>query len=130
MLAVEISKDAVLVSQHHAFSLSVVAPPTGARLLPIDLRAGLHFLASTQIIENFSEALGSQVLIVIVIDLRHRRIDASAEALDLDPGELAVFGDVTLLADALAAHFLQIVGAAQPARCRAAELHVEFSDRL
>ena len=37
---------------------------------------------------------------------------------------------MALLADALAADFLEIVGAAQPARRGAAHLHVEFADRL
>src|SRR5262249_15840150 len=55
--------------------------------------------------------------------------DAGAEALDLDPGELPVRGDVLLLADAAAAHCLEVLGAAQHARRRPAQLHIGAADR-
>ena len=44
VLAVKISKDAVFVSQHHAFSLSVVAPPTGAECCRSTCGPGFTFL--------------------------------------------------------------------------------------
>src|SRR6476646_3551098 len=66
--------------------------------LTIDLRAGLDLFAAREIGEQGGEALRGQVLVVVEIDLRDRRIHAGAEALDLDPRQLAVRGDVTLLA--------------------------------
>src|SRR5262245_19664933 len=129
MLAVEIFEDAILVSQHRS---RLFPERRGAadrrRQLPIDLRARLYFLACREIVENFAEAFGGQVFVEVVVDLRHRCIDAGAQALDLDPGEFAVLGDLALVADALTADFLKIVRATQAAWCRTAQLHVEFAD--
>jgi hypothetical protein len=71
-----------------------------------------------------------EVLVVVVVDLHHRRVDAGAEAFDLDQGEQPVLGgaadaDAAFLADRL----LERVGAAQPARRGAAKLHEVFADR-
>jgi len=71
--------------------------------LAVDLRSRLWRLAARHGVENLIERVGRQVLIIIGVDLRHRRVDAGAEAFNLDPGELAVGGHFHLLADALAA---------------------------
>ena len=49
----------------------------------INLRARLHGLAIAQIVQQRGEVLGRQILVVIVVDLHHRRIAARPEALDL-----------------------------------------------
>src|SRR5690242_294251 len=105
------------------------SPADRRRKLPIDLRARLHLLAGREIVENLSEALGREVLVIIVVDLRHRGVDAGPETLNLDPGELAIAGDLALVSDALSADLFKIVGAAQPAWRGATKLHMEFSDR-
>ena len=98
--------------------------------LPIDLRAGLDLLAAREIGEQRGEALRGEILVVIEIDLRDRRVHAGAETLDLDPRQLAVRGDVQLLADPVVAELDQLVRPAQHARRGAAELDMELSDRL
>lgn len=40
------------------------------------------------------DGLGGQILVVVVVNLDHGGVDASAEALDLDVGEEAVLGGV------------------------------------
>src|SRR5215211_1176258 len=99
------------------------------RQLAIDLRPRFWRAAGRKLIEDAVEALGRKVLVKIIIDLRHRRVHASAEAFDLDPRELAVVGDVELVANALVTDLRQRLGAAQHAGRGAAELHVEASDR-
>lgn len=47
--------------------------------------------------EQGLDGLGSQILVVLVVDLNHGRIDAGAEALDLDKCEEAVLGGLALL---------------------------------
>lgn len=57
--------------------------------------------------------LGRQVLVVVVVDLHHGRVDAGAEALDLDEGEEPVRGRVARLdAQALLDRLDDGVGAA------------------
>src|SRR6476661_6357641 len=105
--------------------------PTSKRLggMPAILRARLHLAALAQVDENLLEALRRQVLVVVLVDLHHWRIDASAKALDLDPGEHPILGDVAGLADQLAAGVFQRFGAAQQAGRGAAELHVIAANR-
>jgi hypothetical protein len=67
--------------------------------LTIDLRTGLDRFAIREVGEQRGEALRGQILVVIEIDLGDRRVDAGAKTLDLDPRQLAVRGDVKLLAD-------------------------------
>src|SRR5439155_7597665 len=71
-----------------------------------------------------------EVLVVVIIDLGHRRVHAGAEAFDFYPGEFAVSGNMHLLADASVADVLEGVGAAQHAGRSGTKLHVEFSNRL
>ena len=97
-------------------------------LAPV-LRAGLDVTPGLQILQNARQALGREVLVIVLVDLRHGRVDASAEAFDLGPGEQPVRRHVARLADQLAAGVLDLVGASQPARRRAADLHVIAADR-
>ncbi len=85
--------------------------------------------ARREIVEQFGKNLRCQVLVVVVVDLHHRRIATGAQALDLGPREQAVGRHMTLLADALAADRLEVFGAAQHAGRRAAELNVVTADR-
>ena len=82
-----------------------------------------------EIVEQLREILRVEVFVIVIVDLHHRRVAAGAEALDLDPGKRAVSGDMVLHADALLADFLDVVGAAQHAGRRAAELHMMAPDR-
>src|SRR5262249_24948814 len=104
MLAVQISEDAVLVSEHgsHLFPQRCRSADRCGQL-PVDLRTGLHLLAGREIVEDFREARRGQVLVVVVVDLCYWRVDASAKALDLDPRQFTVLGHLTLVPDALAA---------------------------
>src|SRR5262249_22941036 len=130
VLAVEIAKDAVRVSQHVSrLFLERGRATDGCRQLPIDLRTGFDLFARCKIVENLAEALGGEVLIVVVVDLRHWCVDARPETLNFDPRELAVLGHFALVADALAADLFKIIRATQPARRRAAKLYVKFSNR-
>jgi hypothetical protein len=73
-----------------------------------------------------------QVFVGILEDLHHRRVDAGAETFDLFPGEHAVLGDlVHVLGDARLADPDQVLGAAQLAGRRAADLDMGLlADRL
>src|ERR1700736_238236 len=104
-------------------------PADRRRELPIDLRPRLRAAAGGELVEDFLEALRREVLVVIGADLHHGSIDAGAEALDLDPGELPVARDVLLLADAAPAHGFDLLGAAQHARRGPAQLHIGATDR-
>ncbi len=55
-----------------------------------NLRARFHRTPGRKIIEQLLEILGSQILVIIIVDLDHGRVAASAEALDLGPGEQPV----------------------------------------
>src|SRR3546814_13493708 len=65
-------------------------PADGRRIPTIDLRADLRLLAAGERIEQRLHPGGIEILVEIVVDLHHRRVDAGAEAFDLDPGEQAV----------------------------------------
>jgi hypothetical protein len=98
--------------------------------LSLDLRAGPRRLAGREIVENLRQDLRRQVLVIVLVDLQHGRIHAGAQAFHLDPGEGAVRADVMLLPDFLPQRLLQILGAAQHAGRRAAQLDVIASDRF
>lgn len=48
-------------------------------------------------LEELADSLGSQVLVVFVVDLDHGGVDAGTEAFDLDEGEETVGGGLALL---------------------------------
>src|ERR1700682_3422 len=74
--------------------------PTDRRgKLPIDLRTGFWIFSGREIVEKLLEILRRQILVIVVVDLRHRRVDAGAEALDLPPREHPVSRDMFLIAD-------------------------------
>src|SRR5262249_25645548 len=104
--------------------------PERRRELAIDLRPGPDLSSRYQVVENPAEALGGEVFEIVVIDLRPRPGGAPAEALDLDPRQLTVGGNALLGSDPLVTDLDDLVRPAQQARRRAAELDVEFSDRL
>ena len=54
--------------------------------------------------EQLLGGLGGQVLVVVVVDLDHGRVDARAQALDLDEGEQAVLRCLPLLDPQLLLH--------------------------
>ena len=93
--------------------------------LPVDLRAGLDGRPLGEAIEHLFETFSRKVLVGVVPDQHHRRVDAGAEALDLLPRKIAVGRDVErVVMDALLADVENGVSAAQPARRRAADLHM------
>src|SRR6476659_7978883 len=47
--------------------------------LPVNLRPGLGLPSGDEVIENFPEALRSEVLVGVLPDQHHRRVDAGAE---------------------------------------------------
>src|SRR6516165_12581404 len=104
-------------------------PADRRRELAIDLGTGLGAAPGGELVENLLEARRGQVLVIVVVDLRHRGIHAGAQALDLDPGEFSVRRDMKLLADSSLADLLELVGAAQHAGRGAAQLDMEFADR-
>src|SRR5271154_2056206 len=67
-------------------------PRCRLRTVPPGLRAGLDRLSVSQGLQQRHRVFRRQIFVVIVVDLRHRRVDAGAQALDLDQGELAVRG--------------------------------------
>src|SRR6516162_4651355 len=65
-------------------------PADRGRELSLDLRSGPDLLARGKIIEDTAQAVRAEILIVVIIDLRHRRVYARAQAFDLDPGKLSI----------------------------------------
>src|SRR5215471_6123505 len=63
------------------------------------LRAYLYRPAGGEIVKELLKIRGRKILIVILVDLHHGRIAASAQTLDLDPGKQAVLCDLALLAN-------------------------------
>lgn len=62
------------------------------------LRSGAGRLgAGLESREELDGGLGGQVLVVVIVDLDHGRVDAGAEALDLDESEEAVRSGLALL---------------------------------
>lgn len=65
-------------------------------LLLVDLtRRGVD--AVLERLEQLDRGLGREVLVVLVVDLDHGRVDAGAQAFDFDEGEEAVGGGLALL---------------------------------
>ncbi len=94
------------------------------------LRAGRGTLAAAKGLDQLRRRFGRQVFVKILVDLEHRRVGAGAEAFDLGPGEHAVGGRRHLRrADQLLADGHHVVGAAQRAGRRGADLEMEFADR-
>ena len=91
----------------------------------IHLRARHRHLAGGEFVEDLAEALSGQVLVIVLADLRHRRIRASAQTFDLFPREFAVGGDLMRLGgDLVLADRDQILGAADHAGRGAADLNM------
>src|SRR5258708_29478599 len=107
-------------------------PTDGSRELPIDLRSGPWRVARRKAVQHLAEAFLGQVLVGILPDQHHRRVDAGAETLDFFPAEIAVFGKMKgIVLNAALAHLEDIGGAAQPARRGAANLPMRLlADRL
>ena len=99
-------------------------------MAPGFLRAGLGALARRQRIEHGVEAFGGQILVIVVVDLDHRRRGAIAHAFHFGEGPEAVFRDMAFLHPPLLAGFEQSVRPAQHAGRRSADLDVEFTHRL
>ena len=129
--AVEIGEDAVLVaaaspqlSAPKCNVVSVVGPPSGAEVCRPVIEPGFGGVSARNASSNCFGAFGVQVLVEIVVDLQDRRIDAGAEAFDLGHGEHAVGAGLAPALDAgrRAARRHHVIGAAQPARRRGADL--------
>src|SRR6478672_12333397 len=71
--------------------------------LTVDLRTWLGRLAGCERVEDRAHALLGQILVIVVVDLDHRRVGAGAEALDLGQCEQAILGRVALPETALLA---------------------------
>jgi hypothetical protein len=70
--------------------------PSLGHLLLVDLpRRGVD--AGLERLEQLHRGLGREVLVVLVVDLDHGRVDAGAQTLDFDEGEEAVGGSLALL---------------------------------
>src|SRR6478672_12013868 len=99
-----------------------------AARLAVDLRTNLWRLAGGERIEDRAHALLGQILVIVVVDLDHRRVGAGAETFDLGQREQPVVGRLALLQAAALAGGEDIVRSGQHARRRAADLDVEFAD--
>src|SRR5271166_25781 len=104
-------------------------PAERRRELAVSLRAGLGFLAGCEVVEDLTQACRGKILVIVVVDLRRGGVHAGAQALDLDPGQLAVGTDVELLADPLVTKLDELTGTAQQARRGAAELDMKLAHR-
>src|SRR5579871_206353 len=91
-------------------------PAGWCRTLAAGLRAWCRLLAAGEPVDDRLQLRRIQVLVEIVVDLDHWRVDAATQALDLDQGEVPV-GCGFLEADPefAPAGLGQLVGAAQPA---------------
>ena len=76
----------------HQVALNGTADRRGE--VTVNLRSRLRRAPGGEVVEDLFEAFRRQVLVGIVPDQHHRRVDAGAEALDLLPGELTVRRDV------------------------------------
>ena len=90
--AVEIGEDAVVVAQHRSVvsrrcRSASIGPPTGRgeRLAGRSTEPGLRRLRPRRARRAASSCSAAvEVLVEVVVDLHHRRVDAGAQALDLD----------------------------------------------
>ena len=106
-------------------SRSVVRPGCGAEHDAVDLRADRHAvaLAGGESVDDLAQPFRRQILIGVLEDHDHRRVDAGAEAFDLFPRQRALVVGVELVVmDFRAADIHQRFGAAQHAGRRAADL--------
>src|SRR5215831_9259555 len=69
-------------------------PGDGRGKLSTVLRSRLRRMARGKAVQHLAEAFLGQILVVIVPDQNHRRVDAGAEAFDLLPAEIAVLGEM------------------------------------
>src|SRR5271155_1695843 len=65
-------------------------PADGCRTLAADLGAGRRLLAAGEPVDDRLQLRRVQVLVEIIVDLDHGRVDATAQAFDLDQSEVAV----------------------------------------
>lgn len=97
------------------------------------LRAGLDLFTVAELLDDVDHGLWGEIFVEIVVDLNHRGVGASTEALDLDQGELLVLGGLTGLDAELVLKSLEdLCGAttAEHARGGGAELQEVLSNRL
>src|SRR5260370_7207269 len=66
-------------------------PAHRRRELAVGLGAGLGGAAGGELVENLLEARSRQLLVIIVIDLRPRRVDPARKPPHLNPAELSLF---------------------------------------
>src|SRR5215813_7379043 len=97
----------------------------GRRALTSSLRAVWRYAPRGQLVQDPLQLLRVEVLVEVVVDLHDRRVHAAAEAFHLDQREQPVLGGL-LEADAelLLARLGHLIGAAQPAWRRAADLQM------
>jgi hypothetical protein len=111
-------------------SFSAVKPVAGAE----NQRSVCGPVAASglELVDDLGQALGRQVLVGVLKDHHHRRVDAGAEAFDLFPGQRAVgVGMELFVMDLRTADVHQRFGAAQRAGRGAADLDVGAgADRL
>src|SRR6266404_5949197 len=96
------------------------------------LRSRLRNVAGGKAVKHLAEAFLGQVLVGILPDQRHWRVDAGAEALDFLPTEIPILGQMKrVVMDAALAYFDDVASTPQPAWRGPAHLHVGlFADRL
>src|SRR6266481_6447834 len=96
------------------------------------LRSRLWEIAGGKAVQHLAEAFLGQVLVGILPDQNHRRVDASAKALDFFPTKTSILGKMKgIVMNAALAHLDDIAGAAQSARRGTTDLDVSlFADRL
>src|SRR5262245_18848521 len=91
--------------------------------LTVDLRARLRRIVGRKTIQHPAEAFLGEILVGILPDQDHRRVDTSAEALDLFPAEIAILGDVEgIVMDPALADLDDVGRTAHPARRGATDL--------
>ncbi len=89
------------------------------------LRAGGRHAAGGQLVDDPGQFLGAQILVVILADLRHRRVGAGAKAFDLFPRKLAIRRKLVRIGgDLVLADGDQVFRAADHAGQRAANLNM------
>ena len=98
--------------------------------MPTRLRSLGDGTPGGEIIQQFRKIFRCQVFIIIIVDLHHRRIATGTQAFHLQPREIAIRADNPLLANLLAANFLDRFRATQGARRRATKLHEMLAHRL
>src|SRR5437867_6543779 len=64
----------------------------GRRALPAGLRPEGGLAAGGEFIQQPLQLLGVEILVEVVVDLHHRRVDAGAEALHFDQRKQTVLG--------------------------------------